>query len=284
MKIRFLLLFLLLGFSVIGLEWPMIPATLFNNFGANDSGTPHLGLSFENDGAIASTDHGEILFIHSEGEKASRLASPLGTWVAVDHGEGLIGVYSRSGESDVPVKNTVEAGTVLGVSGRSGWSNRQGFHFSLYDRKERHWVNPAMLLPPAPDSRPPVIQSVQLRNEDGLMVNPTLTRRIPQGMYSILVTITDLIDQNENPLAPQSISCFVNGAEIGFLHFEIFSVRDGTVMAYRSTPVPAELVYTNAPAFEAEKIWLTSGQTTIEVVAQDLQGRSRSAIFTIVVD
>jgi hypothetical protein len=210
----------------------------------------------------------------------------LGAWIAVDHGDGLVSIYSRFEDQETLVlPERVGEGTVIASAGQSGWTNRTGFYFSFFDRRERRWVNPSMIISPLPDTRQPLIQSVELRNAEGRLINPAQVRSISQGRYTILVNATDTrLEPGENPLAPFRIVCSVNGVEIGALNFETYSVRDGVLMAYRNSLAPVRQVYETYPSYEAGEVWFTRGQATLELIAQDRAGNSRSATFRLQVD
>jgi murein DD-endopeptidase MepM/ murein hydrolase activator NlpD len=268
-----------------GIDWPSEVVGVSANFGMNDRGLPIMGASFEAAGPVRAADAGELIFSRYGDNTASRLPSPLGAWVALDHGEGLISIYSRL--DDVPPQEpsgeVVEKGAVLGTAGRSGWSKAEGFHFSLFDRKERCWVNPSMIITPLLDTRSPTIQAVALQNDEGRVLDPT--GGISQGRYRIYVSAADTrLGPNENALAPHRILCTVNGSEIGVLTFETYSTRDGILMVYRNGLVPVRQVYSRAPSFEVGEVWVTRGQAILEVVAQDITGNSQSAVYRLWVE
>jgi hypothetical protein len=278
--------FFISGFPVYGMDWPSQNIFLINNFGWNDGGRPILGVSFGAEGPMLAADGGELIFMHGTSDTASRLPSPLGTWVALDHGEGLISIYSRfENKSSLDIPNFVEKGFPLGVAGRSGWSGRRGFYFSLFDRKERRWVNPSMIISPLSDTRSPIIQSVLLKNAEGRIIDPGQVKSISQGRYTISVAAADTrITPNENLLAPYRIVCMVNGSEIGTLNFETYSARDGVLMVYRNGLVPVKQVYAPAPGFEVGEIWFTRGQASLEIIAQDISGNSQSIPYRLLVE
>jgi hypothetical protein len=209
----------------------------------------------------------------------------LGSWFALDHSDGIIGIYSRL-EGPLPaLPSRTSRGTALGESGISGWSGTKGFYFSLFDRKERRWINPSIIITPQEDTRPPVISSVRLKNAEGRLLDPAQTRSISQGRYVISVGAVDtLLGPGEPLLAPYRIVCMVNGSEAGVLNFEYYSARDGALMVYRNGLIPVKDIYAPYPAYEVGEVWFTRGQATLEIIAQDISENTRNAVFRLLVE
>ncbi|MDR0623059.1 MAG: M23 family metallopeptidase [Treponema sp.] len=272
--------------NLSAMDWPMPEAEPVRNFGWNNDGKPVLGTSFEGEGPILAAGGGELIFSRRKEDTASRLPSPLGLWMALDHGDGLISVYSRCGElRNRGEADRIEQSTPIAHTGNSGWSSKEGFYFTLFDRRERRWVNPSMIITPFPDTSPPLFQSVQLRNSEGRIFDPARTRNLGQGRYTVAVAAADTrTAQKDPPLAPHRIVCSVNGTEIGSLSFETLSARDGVLRVYRNGLVPAKQVYAPFPGFEVGEAGFTRGQATLEIIAQDIAGNSRSAVFRLIIE
>jgi hypothetical protein len=290
MKRRFLLIIVLLaGVMLSGpflnsMDWPSSEGKIIKNFGFNDSGKPLLGITFEDDGPVLAAEQGELLFQSREGG-ASRLPSPLGTWLALDHGDGIISIYSRMGNALPALQPRTIKGAAVGNSGNSGWSKNRGFYFSLFDRREQRWINPAIIITPREDTRPPVISLVRLKDGEGRILDPAQTRTVQQGRYIVSVAAFDtLLEPGESPLAPFRILCMLNGSEVGVLNFETYSVRDGSLMIYRNGLVPARAIYAPYPAYEVGEVSLTRGQVSLEVIAQDISGNTRNTVYRLMVE
>jgi hypothetical protein len=270
---------------VYGMDWPAQEGLMSRNFGWNDHGRPTTGVSFETESPVRAADAGEILFYNDPESSASRIPSPLGAWIALDHGDGLVSIYSRLDDRQLPESlSLVEKDTVIAASGQSGWSGAEGFSFSIFDRRERRWVNPVMIVAPLPDTQPPAILEATLRNANGV-VNLAQTKAISQGRYIVAVEVSDTREDNGGrPLAPFRIGCSLNGVELAALSFETFSVRDGIAMAYRNSLAPAREVYAPYPAFEVGDIAFTRGRVTLEITALDGAQNLRSVTYQIQVD
>jgi hypothetical protein len=282
-------LFFVLSAGAYGMDWPTREGLMSRNFGWNDQGKPSLGVCFEVEGPVRSADAGEILFYNDPANTASRFPSPLGAWVAMDHGDGLVSIYGRFNEKELPeTLSLVEKDTVIATSGKSGWSDTGGFLFSLFDRRERRWVNPSLIITPFPDTRPPAILSVTLGNGNNSAITlapPPARNTISQGRYMVSVEVSDTREENGDlPLAPFRITCSLNGVEMGYLHLETFSVRDGIAMAYRNSLVPVRQVYAPYPAFEIGDVAFTRGQVTLEIIALDNVQNPRNTVYWLQVD
>ena len=265
------------------MNWPSEEAVLIRNFGSNDNGRPVLGMIFSGGTEVLAAEKGEVIFTRGKNDTASKLPSPFGAWTAVDHGDGLISIYSRYNDESVSLSQ-VEKSQPIASSGISGWSVQNGFYFIVYDRRERHWINPAMIITPVRAMRPPQIFTVNLKDVNGVA---TQSNFLNQGRYTVNVNASALAITSSVQgifLAPQRIVCLVNGAEAGSLNFEAFSARDGVLMVYRNGLVPAKQIYSVFPAFEAAEIYLTRGQANMEIIVQDIAGNARSLVNRLIVN
>lgn len=263
------------------MDWPSSSANLTENFGADSKGKPSLGCSFAGDDVIRASETGELLFSRRDSETASRLPSPLGAWIAIDHGDGLISMYSRlDEEKTVSLPKSIEKDAVIASAGFSGWASSKGVHFSLFDRKERRWVNPGMVVSRFPDTRAPAVQATALRaSSSNRTFDLPQTKNISQGRYTIFVTASDFTLSGDAALAPFRLVCFLNGREIGVIVFETFFARDGVLQMYRNGPAPVKQVYATAPSFEIGEAAFTRGQARLEIVVQDINENTQSAVY-----
>ena len=271
---------------VFSIDRPSADGVIYRNFGWNDRGEAVLGISYESTGPVLAADRGEVIFRRKEDDSAGGLPAPLGNWIALDHGDGIISVYSRmDGSPAAEDLRLAEKSAPLGKSGTSGWTSREGFYFFLFDRRERRWINPLMIVPAQEDTRYPSILSVALTDSEGVVINPAQTRTLSQGRYTITVAANDtLLRPDEYPLAPHRIVCSVNGTEISALTFETYSARNGELMVYRNGLIPLREVFAPYPAWQTGEIRLTRGQATLEIIAQDIAGNSRRAVFRLQIE
>ena len=288
-----LLTFFLLSISAISglfpMDWPSPSVLMTRNFGWNDDGMPHLGVTFEDGMAITAADAGELLFLRRQSDTASRLPSPLGSWLALDHGGGIISIYSRFDDKTsyqiptIPIPKVVERGLAIAEPGISGWSSNRGFYFQLFDRRGRRWINPALIIQTQDQTSPPQILSVRLEDSQGRSFNPAQLTALIQGRYTISVEAIARSARGR-PLAPYRITCSLNGREVGVLNFETYSTRDGSLMVYRNGLLPVRQVFAPVPAYVVADVWFSRGQTTLEIIVQDIAGTTRSVTYRFRVD
>jgi len=284
-RVTAILIYFCVVFSVHALNWPSENAILVRNFGSNDRGLPVLGMIFSGGTDVLAAESGEVIFSRKKNDNASRLPSPLGAWTAIDHRDGLISIYSRYAEPVHTINETqVEKQQAIASSGVSGWSTQNGFYFILFDRRERRWINPSMIITPQKETRPPQIISVDLKNSQGIMMQ---SRNLTQGRYKVIVNAVGGAPLTSNAafrFAPQRIVCLINGTEVSSLNFEAVSARDGVLMVYRNGLVSAKQIYSSLSSFEAAEVFLTRGQVTMEIIVQDISGANRSVVNRLIIN
>jgi hypothetical protein len=272
------------GAAVNAVDWPVPGVVPVNNFAQNDGGSPLLGMTFVCEGPVYAVEQGEVIFQRDADERVSGLPSPLGSWTAVDLGNGLVSIYARYGESETDLSSHIEKQQIIAQTGKTGANEQEGFYFAFFDRKERRWINPVAIINPIPDTRPPVIGAVRLKSADAGMVNLAQTRTIRQGRYAILAEVSDMIDGGTRPLAPNTLAAFVNGEEAGTLLFDNFSARDGLLMVYRNALTPVNQIYAEPNTYEAGEFWFPRGIATLELLVGDRAGNTRTASYRIIVE
>ncbi|MCL1992060.1 MAG: M23 family metallopeptidase [Spirochaetes bacterium] len=284
LRVTFGVFLLFAAWQVQAMSWPAGNAALIRNFGWNNMGSPVLGMVFSGSTDVLAAESGEIIFTSRPGSSASRLPSPLGAWTAVDHGDGLISIYSRYGQA-ADRERRVMRQQPIARTGISGWSNREGVYFKLFDRRERNWVNPAILMTPVHNTLPFQILSVNLINSQGEPVENEQLQNLSQGRFRIAVATNDNVDRAfNNFLAPYRIVSSINGVEVGTLSFESIFARDGILMVQRGGLVPASQIFSPSPAVEVADVFLNSGQANLEIIIEDFAGNTRRSLTQIVVN
>jgi hypothetical protein len=274
---------LLAGARLSAFDLPAPDAAALRAFGENDGGRPLLGGAFRAGGPLSPMEQGEVVFSRQARAPASRFTAPLGNMTAVEHADGILGVYARTGGLKADTAPLVEADAALADAGVSGWSGTAGFYLAVFDRKERRWVNPALLLPSVPDAGPPPIRAVMLRGADGRLIDLADVRTVRRGTYSVLVRLTDAsASAGGKAAAPRRIVCSVSGVGAAALNIETFAAADGMLTALRGVPVPVSRVYAFPPYIEAAEVVLGRGRATLEVTSE--AAVPRRAVYSLLVE
>lgn len=266
-------------FGPSAMDWPMQPSELAVSFGQNGGGRPASGSDLVGEGPVRAAEAGEVVFVRGPEAGIDGFPSPLGSWVAVDHGNGMLGIYARTEASGE--RRLVEKGAPLGPAGSTGWSESRGVHFSLYDRLKRRWVNPSSILTPRPDRRPPVIRTVFLQAKDGRRIDVGTVRSVRQGEYRVLVEAVDFDDASA-AVAPQRMAVSLDGMEKGALHLETLSARDGDLALNEG--IPAKAAYAADGSYDIAEIRLSRGKAVVEITARDAAGNEKAALFSLSVE
>jgi len=244
------------------------PGILTRNFGTNQHGLPALGDTYTGAGKIPARGNAALIFATKSDESASNIPNTLGNWLAIDTRDGLIEIFGKMDGGELLSKTIVKGGDTIGKTGKSGWSNAEGYYFSVYDRKERHWLNPALTEPPDTGEGVPVIKSVKLRGEGGESADLSRTQTIRQGLWSVEAD-AEIRNPRAAPLAPGKITTILNGLEENTLSLGTFTAIDGLLMAGENQPVPARQIYAPWPALEAAgKLRFNRGQALFEIIIQ----------------
>ncbi|MDR2602907.1 MAG: M23 family metallopeptidase [Spirochaetaceae bacterium] len=284
--LRFGALALLFTAPLGALEWPADANAVINkNFGWNDGSLPSLGDSFLGAGPVSACAQGELIIISNEdSSRISGVPSPLGSYVAINHEDGLVSIYAHLEDVDF-LPQRLDSGVIIANSGKTGCVDKNGFYFSFFDRKEKRYVNPSLLIPPMEDGAAPSIRSVKLQNSSGSLIDLSQTRNLKQGDYTINVHAQDSRTQNsDGPTAPFRITTSINGAETGALVNETFFVIDGELMMKRNENVSARRVFAPYPAVEAGEIYLSRGQANILITVQDISGNISNAQYRVFIE
>jgi hypothetical protein len=318
-KKNFFLFFMctcLLCSTAFSLDWPVSPGlsgsfVMQKNFGENSGGLLETGDTFllqqaDSDNSVRSAGKGELIFAGSGGDcvdnaSASGIPSPLGCWTAIDHGDGLVGIYGRLARGSITPNDLyqgVDSSSVVGTAGRSGaFAGKPadaGFYFSVYDSRERRYVNSALVLTKMQDSIKPVIKNVSLRGEGGQQINLDTMRVASQGLWDVIVTASDTVQTGGPSLAPYRIVVLLNGVENGNLSFATTQTRDG-VRSVSRTELSASGTTVNAlesaakicaypPGWDAATVQLARGMVSMDIIVSDYAGNSTTPSYKLYIE
>lgn len=275
------------GVSVFAMDWPLAPPRIAATFGTLGKGRVFAGIAFSADeGLVRSAENGELSFILDESDHRGILPTPLGSFVIVEHQNGMAAVYSHLAPSSLSAyQRKPKSGDVLGKTGVSGWIEGPGLVFQVFDRLSGSWVNPLLVLPPLANDKPPIIRSLALSHIDKVYVLGE-TASLPQGTYKISADIVDPADSSwiVGPLAPYSIRLSIDGVEVVKEVFDVAKGEKGRLMLFTGKPTAAAELRTREGRYSLAERLFTRGRTTIELHVEDAIGNKRSVSWSVLVE
>lgn len=268
------------------IDWPTQTGELIRDFGSNDGGTASVGETFIGTGPIHAAEGGELIFKQDSSTLANRLPAPLGAWVAIDQGDGIVGIYGKmenSREVQSPIQ--MEKGAILGTMGNTGWTGTTGFYFSLYDRGERRWINPALVLNPNPNERPPAVRGLYLVTPEGIRINPAQTKQIRQGTYRLFVDFGESKGPSKTyALVPLRTQWYINGVAQGLLLFETLDTKNGQRMVTENQKKAVDQVYQDDQTIDIGAALFNRGRATLEIIIRDKAGNERTITYQLTIE
>jgi hypothetical protein len=286
-RIAAIAIFALVAGGAGALDWPLPEASVSATFGTTAKGRLVTGVALAaSGGLVRSSEEGEIVFTAEEGLSPSGLPMALGSFVIVEHRREMSGVYSHLAPGSVSdYLRSVRSGDILGRVGVSGWTEGEGLCFQIFDRKERRWVNPLLLLPPLDDDSPPVIRSLSLLR-DGKAYQLGASARVSQGTYALVLETSDISDAawTAGPLAPHSVRLSMNGEVVAKAIFDVAGESRGELVFFSSEPRSATAIRGGEGRYILAERLLTRGRVVFEAVVEDAAGNRRSASWTVAVE
>jgi hypothetical protein len=277
----------LAGTGAFSLDWPLAPPRVAATFGTQAQGRTIAGLALAaEEGLVRAAEQGELAYILEEGSHPAGLPSTLGSFVVIEHANGIAGVYSHlAPRSASPRLRAMKAGEALGKPGSTGWLEGPGILFQLFDRRAGAWVNPMLLLTPLADDKSPVIRSLALSRAGKTYVLGDAAA-VPQGTYLFSVDVADPSDSpwTVGPLAPYRVRLAVDGVEVAMDVFDVARCRDGRLELFAGSPVRADRLRTKEGRLALAERLLARGKVVVEARVEDIAGNRRSASWTLVVE
>lgn len=270
--------------ELFSLEWPGQSGSAIKNFAQNDQAAPSRGIVFLQDESIYPIDTGELLFMNT-GNSHSSFPAPLGNWIAIQHQDELISIYSHLSDFDPSsIPEIVDKQLPLAKSGLSGWTSSPALQFSVFDRKTFGYVNPQLLIN-TPDTEAPFIRQTILTGSDNQKILLGQTRSIRQGTYRFFV---DAFDRGSffgnNQVAPYQISLYVNGALEGQLDLDLLRSKSGLLQVSLRNGQNIEKIYQRDGSYLVAEIQLNRGKFLCEVIVVDAAGNQKSQTYQILVE
>ncbi|MEA1912139.1 MAG: M23 family metallopeptidase, partial [Spirochaetota bacterium] len=234
------MILLLLG-NLYGFQWPVSDVVLISTFGESEFDEYIKGLDIGGDVQdIRPIDSGELVYYSHYNSSPLDLPSGLGSFVIYQHKNGIRSLYGHLEDSSIKTDNyKVGMSDVIGTMGSTGTTVGSMLHLQVLDTEFKKYINPLLSLPFLDDKTNPVINEVILSSSQGRFMLGS-EKKIQSGIYSLSADIRDLSESAGYycPLAPYSISLFINGENLANINFESLRVEDGEMFLQESDGIP----------------------------------------------
>ena len=282
--ISFMTLFILLGCTAaFAFQWPVDSKILTATFGESRWDHFHTGIDIGGGAQeVRPVDSGEVIFYSDSGRSQRALSYGLGTFVVVEHEQGIRSLYAHlesSGVDDLPA--SVDEKTVLGRIGDSGASLGKHLHLEIIDVELGSYVNPLVVLPSLRDTISPVIKRLSITG-DILDEEPVRLERgidVASGEYRMLVELYDPSEHVEYfcPMAPYQVTGYFNGSEVFDLRFDTLNgSSDGLVIGRGAQAPTFAQLYFDDWIIDVGLVPFRVGEIQVEIVARDMFGNEAS--------
>ncbi|MEW5815510.1 MAG: M23 family metallopeptidase [Spirochaetota bacterium] len=265
-------------------EWPVEKIMLTATFGESRKDHFHSGIDIGGgEQEVHPIAEGEIVFFHEEGEDFSGIPTGLGSFIVVEHEGGIKSLYGHLKQQTIPVSMTqVGIKDVIGVIGDTGGSYGPHLHLEIIDKEFGQDVNPLLLLPPIQDKNKPVVRTLSFE-KDGSIIPVTSPVVINPGTAELKASIFDLSADVPFycPMAPFSISVFINGETTFNVVFEALRALDGNIILIQSNNLTFSDFYESDWDVKLGKIDLHPGESRLEIAVKDYAGNTTNRQFLI---
>ncbi len=260
--------------GVSALDWPVDKKIVAGTFGEFRSDRFNDGLDIgggEQD--VRAVLPGELVFRYEEAADYSSVPRGLGSFIALRHDGGIETIYSHLKKGSIgPVRTTYAAADLLGRTGDTGHADGIQLHFSVYDAETSSSVNPLSLLPPIPDTQPPVIKRVYLSIGDQL--HPLDNgAQVPAGKAGIVAEAYDLRQDVRFhwPIAPYGVRLNLDGKELWRVVFDSIQTVDGK-LAITGAQLTVDAFYTADGFLRCGTVDLRPGNSHLILSVRDFAG------------
>jgi hypothetical protein len=271
--------------SVQALDWPVEKRIVTGTFGEDRGDHFHAGLDIGGGSqAVHPVMPGELVFRYDEGSSFTSIPRGTGSFVVLQHGQGILTLYCHLAEGSLGVVHTAYTpADQVGIIGETGHADGRHLHFSVFDREEGAAINPLTLLPAVPDSQPPVIRRILLSSGNTRQELETGASVAP-GTWDVFAEVYDLREDVHfhSPLAPYGVSLSVDGKETSRILFDLLQVKEGKAVLGASALTRAAL-YDADRLVRCGNIELRAGASRLRMVARDFAGNEtvKEIAFTV---
>lgn len=273
---------LLPALQVAALNWPVSNPALVATFGQNRWNDFHSGIDIGGGAqAVHPAAAGEVIFRFDEGLDPRDIPTGLGSFVVLQHADGLRTLYAHFAKGTILTsRKPVTPQDTLGTIGDTGYSTGTHLFFAVIDPAKKEYINPLTLLPPLPDTMPPVIASVSLERNN--KIEPVENgMRVTAGDVSLLAKVFDLSQYVNyyDPMAPYEIEAALNGRQLFKITYETLRAADGKLLLLPSDGRTFGNFYVSNWDVRLGSTMLSPGVAHLVVQARDIAGNVTESDF-----
>ncbi len=283
-NIVFSVIFIFLCLNIYGFQWPVQDVVLVSTFGESKFNEYVKGLDLDGSTQdVKPIDSGELVFYSHQNASPLDLPSGLGAYVIYQHKNGIRSLYGHLEENSINPKNIqVELKDKIWTMGSTGTAVGAMLHLQVIDTEFKKYINPLLSLPLLVDQSNPLINKVYLTSSDQ-RIELGLGEVVQSGFYSLSADIRDLSDVPGYycPLAPYSISVFVNGENLANINFESMKVENGAMLLQESEGISYSDLYKSDWEIFIGDFEFNPGDVRIEISVKDFAGNEGVKMFAL---
>ena len=274
-RIFFIIIISLLIVNSYGFQWPVSDVVLISTFGESESSDYVKGLNIGGKVQdINPIDSGELIFYSHHGASPLDLPSGLGAYVIYQHKNGIRSLYGHLDDNSLNTESyEVSVSDKIGTMGSTGTAVGAMLHLQVIDTEFKKYINPLLSLPILKDTSQPLINGIFLSGETG-RVALGIDQIVRSGMYNLSADIRDLSENTSYycPLAPYSISLFINGENLANIKFESMLIDDDQMVLQESDGISYSDLYQSDWEIFIGNFELNPGDVMIEISVKDFAG------------
>ena len=271
-------------FSIYGFQWPVQNVVLISTFGESEFNDYVKGLDLGGDVQdVSPIDPGELVFYSHQGASPLDLPSGLGAYIIYQHKNGIRSLYGHLEDSSLNTKDyKVERSDKIGTMGTTGTAVGAMLHLQVLDIEFEKYINPLLSLPLLNDQSSPIIKEVYL-NSSEVKILLDSKKIIKSGIYGLSADIRDLSESAGYycPLAPYTISIFMNGENLANINFESMKVKNGEMLLEESIGISHKGLYLSDWEIFIGNFEFNPGDVIIEISVKDFAGNESVKIFSL---
>ena len=179
-------------------------------------------------------------------------------------------------------KNNVSKTDTIGSMGTTGSAVSPMLFLQVIDTEFEKYINPLLSLPLLTDNSSPLIQEVYIL-KDSFKIAISSEKIVKSGIFGFSADIRDLSEDAAYycPLAPYSISLFINGENLSNISFESMKVSDGEMNLQVLDGILYNDLYKSEYEFFLGTFELSPGDVMIEISVKDFAGNEGVKIFPL---